>query len=215
MWRQPAIERNFDQLPEAFNGGIFRRNCVRSPPEPLRADNINSNPVAVEISLPNGDTLLNTDLLRHTALAFLFCSLCYTSGVNADQAYYRWTDAQGNMKISDRLPPQGVEYEKISTGASFHRPKFDDPAPSETSQTDAKKPGNASAASDAKNAEPKKPEFKKNPEVCERAKANLETLNTNARIRMRNDDGEFTYIDEAQKEAQKKAARDSMKRHCE
>ena len=57
--------------------------------------------------------------------------------------------------------------------------------------------------------------IEKNPEFCQRARENLETLNTAARIRMRDEDGELRYINEEEKEEQRQRAREAIATHCE
>ncbi|MCB1844411.1 MAG: DUF4124 domain-containing protein, partial [Halioglobus sp.] len=57
--------------------------------------------------------------------------------------------------------------------------------------------------------------IKKNPEFCQRARDNLETLDTKARIRVRNEQGEFSYIDEEEKERRREEAREAINIYCE
>lgn len=138
-----------------------------------------------------------------TTVAALSSSLA-----QAERVYYRWVDERGNPMHSDRPPPKGIDYEVVSTGSSFKRPVDADEGavPPEVEPS----PGN-----DFKAVKTKEPKFEKNPEFCQRGKDNLETLNTSARIRMRNEAGELTYIDEAEKELQKKQATDNIKMHCD
>ena len=57
---------------------------------------------------------------------------------------------------------------------------------------------------------------KKNPESCARATANLETLNTSARIRIRDPEtGELRFISEDEKELQRQKAVETIRVHCE
>ena len=39
----------------------------------------------------------------------------------AGQVFYRWVDDRGHTVHSDRPPPQGVDYEVVSTESSFSR----------------------------------------------------------------------------------------------
>jgi hypothetical protein len=55
----------------------------------------------------------------------------------------------------------------------------------------------------------------KNPEACARAQANLETLNTVARIRVVDEQtGEPRFLSEEEKETQRQRARDIIRIHC-
>ncbi len=60
-----------------------------------------------------------------------------------------------------------------------------------------------------------KPKIEKNPEYCQQARDNLQTLDTHARIRIPNEQGEYRYIDEAEKEEQRKLATETIAIHCE
>ena len=55
---------------------------------------------------------------------------------------------------------------------------------------------------------------RKNPEYCRRAQDNLEALDTFARIRIRDDKGEYRYIDESEKKAQRIQAQELIRMHC-
>lgn len=142
-------------------------------------------------------------LLVAAATATLF-----SSTTSADEVYYRWINDRGFPMLSDRPPPKGIDYEVVSTGSSFKRPvdAEEGAVPAEVEPS----PGNEFAKEEVK-----KPAIEKNPEFCARAKENLNTLNTSARIRMRNDAGELAYIDEGERNEQKKQAQDNIKAYCE
>lgn len=127
---------------------------------------------------------------------------------HAGKNHYRWIDDRGNPVHSDRPPPKGIDYEVISTDSSLVREVDADEGavPPEVEP----RVGNEFEPVDTASKEPEK-----NPEYCQRARENLETLNTVARIRLRNDQGEMRYIDEAEKEEQRKRARDTIAVHCE
>jgi hypothetical protein len=60
-----------------------------------------------------------------------------------------------------------------------------------------------------------KPVIEKNPEFCERAKDNLKQIDSHARIRMRNDQGEVRYLSDEEKAAEKEKALSSIEAYCE
>ena len=68
---------------------------------------------------------------------------------------------------------------------------------------------------DFEQVETKKVVIEKNSEYCQRARDNLATLSKNGRIRLRNDQGEYHYIDEAEKERQRKNAADAIAAYCD
>ena len=53
----------------------------------------------------------------------------------------------------------------------------------------------------------------KNPALCDQARANLDTLNSSARVRIRDDDG-LRYLSEEEKDIQRRKARDMAAVHC-
>ncbi len=131
-----------------------------------------------------------------------------TLQASAGETYYRWLDDRGNPVHSDRPPPKGVDYEVVTTGSSMVREVEGDQGavPPELES----KPGNEFDVVDSKPAVPAK-----NEEYCQRARENLETLNTRARIRMRDDKGEYYYLDEEQIKEQHQAALDAIESYCE
>jgi hypothetical protein len=143
------------------------------------------------------------------AFVFLTAALALSgSYASADQTLYRWTDEAGNPVNSDRPPPTGVEYEVISTSSSMVRKVDADEGavPLEV------KP---SASNDFEQVQTSKPKIEKNAEYCQRARDNLQSLDTSARIRLRDEQGEYRYIDEAEKAEQRERARDTIALHCE
>ena len=127
---------------------------------------------------------------------------------NAGRDYYRWMDERGNLVHSDRPPPKGVDYEVVSTGSSLTR------------QVDAEQgvvPAEVEprVGNDFKQADTKESRIEKNPEYCQRARDNLYLLDRVARIRLRNDQGEYRYIDEEEKDIQRQNAIDAIAVHCD
>ncbi len=130
----------------------------------------------------------------------------------AEKGYYKWNDARGNPHHSDRPPPAGVEYEFISTETGLTRR-----VSAEESRAAARNTGAASMpppAVDAPNAAEEQAQIEKNPELCDQARANLDTLNSKARVRIRDQDGTIRYLTPEEKEAQRQKARDLMAVHC-
>ena len=148
---------------------------------------------------------IRTCVLTAAAVLLIISSL----SANAGKDYYRWTDERGNPVHSDRPPPKGVDYEVVSTGSSLTR------------QVDAEegavpavtKPsvGNEFERMDTEQIQV----VEKNPEYCQRAQENLATLTTAARIRVRNDQGEYHFLDEEEKEARRQDARAGISTYCE
>jgi hypothetical protein len=148
---------------------------------------------------------IQTCVLTAAAVLLTISSL----SANAGRDYYRWMDERGNPVHSDRPPPKGIDYEVVSTGSSLTRQvdAEEGAVPAETKP----RVGNEFERVNTEQTQA----VEKNPEYCQRARENLATLNTAARIRVRNDQGEYRYIDEEEKEVQRQRARDSIAAHCE
>ena len=127
---------------------------------------------------------------------------------HAGETFYRWTDERGNPVHSDRPPPKGVDYQVVSTGSSLVRPvEADEGAvPLEIKSR---------AGNDFEKTDTKKAVIEKNPEYCQRARDNLATLSKNGRIRLRNDKGEYRYIDEEEKAGERQKAVNAIEDFCE
>jgi hypothetical protein len=128
---------------------------------------------------------------------------------SAGEVYYRWMDNRGNPVHSDRPPPKGIDYEVVSTGSSLMRPV--DAKEGAVPLEIVPRVGNDFEQVDTK----KVAKIEKNPEYCIRARENLQALDTFARIRLRNDQGEYHYIDEEEKEIQRQNAMDTIAVHCD
>ena len=139
------------------------------------------------------------------AIALATASLTSVAG----NTYYRWADDRGNPVHSDRPPPEGIDYEVVSTGSSLVRKVAaeEGAVPAETDSA----PGNEFDTYETAKAEAPK----KNPEYCQRAQANLNTLDSAARIRLRDENGEYRYLTQDEKETEKAKARDLVAVHCE
>ncbi|MEE4277503.1 MAG: DUF4124 domain-containing protein [Halieaceae bacterium] len=126
--------------------------------------------------------------------------------------YYRWKDERDRLVVSDR-PPQdpSIEYDVVSPRSSLVRrvSPGQGAVPPETTP----RPGNEFEQVETGGSTVT---VDKNPEACARAQANLETLNTTARIRIRDPEtGELRFISEEEKEVQRQKARDTIRVHCE
>ena len=59
------------------------------------------------------------------------------------------------------------------------------------------------------------PMVEKNPEFCERARENLQILDTKARVTIRNEQGEKHFLSAEEKAEQRQAALDTIAEHCD
>ena len=151
---------------------------------------------------------------RQTLVTATFAVGVLLSGLSgpalAEKGYYRWTDVNGNQHHSDRPPPSGYDYEFVSTESGLRRQVIasdaeEGTAPPQTwEEPEAPEP----------NVAEQQAAVEKNPAYCDQARANLDTLNSKARIRLRNPDGEITYLSGEQKEVERQKALDMISIHC-
>ena len=120
--------------------------------------------------------------------------------------HYRWQNEQGEAVYSDRPPPKGVDYEVLSTGSSFKREVSGEEGavPLSTDST----PSNQF---DQKNTASKN---KKNPEMCQRAKTNLEALTSSDSVRVRNAQGEVRLLNPEEMEIERQTAKAQISVYC-
>ncbi|MFK8042942.1 DUF4124 domain-containing protein [Congregibacter sp.] len=146
------------------------------------------------------------------ALACVCAILITVSSASAADTYYRWKDEQGKLVVSDRPPvSEEIEYEVVSQRSSLIRRV--QPGEGAVPKEVTPRPGNEFTQVDSRQEEMEV--VAKNPESCARAKANLETLNTAARIRIRDKTtGELRFISEEEKETQRQKAQDTIRVHC-
>ena len=158
---------------------------------------------------------LPTGLFSRVAMTALLVALITPVSFDAHAAdtYYRWKDSRGKMVVSDRPPTDSsVDYEVVSQRSSLVRrvSAGEGAVPPEVTP----RPGNEFEQVDTRQEQLEA--VPKNPESCERAKANLDTLNTSARIRIRDQEtGELRFLSEDEKETQRQKARDTIRVHCE
>ena len=145
------------------------------------------------------------------AVLFAVVSSLPGSALSAETGYYKWTDKQGNPHHSDRPPPPGVEYEFVGKDSGFRRHVTE-----EESLREAQSPSWAprTPPRTGPKTDQQAPDLEKDPALCDQAKANLDTLDSSARVRLRDADGSVRYLTEEEKEAQKKRALKMMARHC-
>lgn len=140
-------------------------------------------------------------------IASLFSTLVVMSlNSYADKSgYYRWSDDEGKIHFTQQ-PPNGRTsvFIKTSSGRSLDS----DVSASESS---------VDVAGNGDEAIPEKMEVlpAKNPELCTKAKTNMQSLAANgARIRISNADGSSRFLNSEEINEQKNRAQEVIKIHC-
>lgn len=127
----------------------------------------------------------------------------------ADNNHYRWIDDRGNPVYSDRAPPKGVDYEVVAAGSGLKRvvDAEEGAVPPEVEP----RVGNEFDQVDTMTAK----RSKKNPELCERARKNLEALTSSDQVKVRNDQGEARLLTPEEMEVQRQTAKAQISVYCE
>jgi hypothetical protein len=126
----------------------------------------------------------------------------------AGTTHYRWLNERGHPVHSDRPPPKGVDYEVITTGSGLKRvvTAEEGAVPPEVTP----RVGNDFDPVDEDEAR----RSKKNPELCSRARSNLEALTTKSKVIMRNDQGEERVLSEEEIESEREKAEALVSVYC-
>jgi hypothetical protein len=148
-------------------------------------------------------------------LALALSAGLWASAAPGADSYYRWRDEQGNLVISDRPPAASIDYEVVSSGSN--RLRRVSPGDGPATGSDGATAGQEKASEDEPGNETIAVEVlpERDPELCERARQNLETLNSAARIRVKDANGELRYLSDEERESQRKNALDTIEVHCE
>lgn len=121
--------------------------------------------------------------------------------------HYRWINDRGDPVYSDRPPPKGVDYEVISSGSTFKRVVAGEEGavPLDTTPTPSNQFDKVSTEQKSK----------KNPEMCQRARANLEALTSSDQVKIRNNQGEIRMLSPEEMEVERQTARAQISVYCQ
>lgn len=151
--------------------------------------------------------------------ALLWVAIGFSAAAQGADNYYRWKDERGNLVVSDRPPDASIDYEVFSTASNRIRRvnPGEGAVPAETTS----RPGNrfqaGDSADDGRTMESVAIEIvpEKDPDLCDRARRNLDTLETAARIRVRDEAGELHYLTEDDIATQRQNALDNIDVYCD
>ena len=149
------------------------------------------------------------DLAMRTGTRYLLAVLLVaTPQLLAAQVVYRWTTEEGEVRYSDRPPAPGTAYERLndSTWRQPQRPVAE--AKPTQSSPDERQTETESAPERAQAA------VEKDPLLCQKARQNLWEMDHSARIRIIGDDGSYRFLDEEEKEAERRKARQVIDLNC-
>ena len=161
-------------------------------------------------------TLADTGNVMKKALVLALLLLLGPLPLAAEQ-FYKWTDESGNTHYSQN-PPPGVEAQTLdirtrSPGPRRQANQGDNP---QSNAQDDRDDGQQSTESEEGEARPDREAVAEaRRRNCERAKEALETLANNARVQVRDDDGQRRYLSPEEKESQRKRYAKMRDENCE
>lgn len=123
--------------------------------------------------------------------------ICLSQGSFAAKVY-TWTDENGVTHYGEH-PPKGVNAKKINARTGHSEPT---PAPAAATPEST-----AEAAQEAPNY--------KDPERCDAARKNLDTLTSGARIRIPDENGNMRYLADDEREAKVAETEKIIEESCE
>jgi hypothetical protein len=135
----------------------------------------------------------------------------------AGETYYRWTDEQGNIVMSDRPPSApGIDYKTVVTSGPSLRPTSpqnsaavkNSPAPVAPYTREGNKPEDSRSAVS-------QPRVERDPEACAQAKRALQELDNRPRVRVYDETGELKYLSDEEKAELRRRAELTVELHCE
>ena len=142
------------------------------------------------------------------ALALLLATINWSVQAPAGSTHYRWINERGDPVYSDRPPPEGVDYEVVSAGSTLKRSVSADEGavPLEVEP----RVGNEFEQIDTADKGPRK-----NPELCARARTDLEALTSADQVKVRNDQGEVRLLSPEEMQIERARAQEQVKVYCD
>lgn len=152
--------------------------------------------------------------IKNTVLGMLLLPLLLIGESSAE--IYKWVDAEGNVHYGQQRPNDAnaekldIQQEPTTT---FRSGTKESVKAEETAQDGEQQPAEEPAAQEEKKVETPA-EKKQRLAACARAKKSLATMKSIGRIRSKDEDGNYSYLSQQQKEAKMKQARDLIKKYC-
>jgi hypothetical protein len=161
--------------------------------------------------------------LRASALPALLCAMCLTLLAQPAAAQWKWRDANGRVTVSDLPPPRDVPPQNIlqrpdtvvrpaamPASAAASAPT---PAPAVDRELQARRDAAAQEQAAREKAEAAKLADQR-AENCRNARQHLAALDSGQRLARFNDKGEREILDDRQRAAESRRARDVIASDC-
>ena len=136
-------------------------------------------------------------------LTLLMVFLCTLSAATLSKDFYRWKDSEGVTHYSS-VPPKEGDSTKVR--ATNTKAPVDGYSPANSKEPDS--------AASAEAAPPSAEQQEKARQLCEAAKKNAKTLQEKNRIRIKDDQGEYRYLDTNEIAQKLKTAQKIIEQEC-
>lgn len=140
--------------------------------------------------------------------ALVVIPACLIASSGYADSYYRWKDENGQIHYGSR-PPQGVEAVKIKTYGGGTSTESNTPDQASNSGSDS---ADGDSGSQSETAQRISAERK---QQCDNEKQRLSTLESSARIRMKNDDGSTKYLSPEEQAKEISTSKEFLKNACQ
>lgn len=147
---------------------------------------------------------------RFALLGAVLTALVLASSIQAAGKYYKWVDAAGVVHYGENPPdPSKAQLVNVKVGSS----RDEAVKAQEENRAKAEAQGQQAAA-DAEQNKVSEENAKIVEENCKIYKQNLSALKNSARIREKDEKGEYRYLTDEEKAAREKAAESYIKDNC-
>lgn len=135
------------------------------------------------------------------AIATFVVLCCLALPGMAGDTYYRWTNKDGSTEYTKQQPPEGIPYTEVTplgVGKGSAPVK-------QAAKAEEQTAGGEGEATE---------QPKKDPKLCKQARDNLNTLQAHERIRIVDEKGEPTVLNEEQRQEQIQRAKKIIDKNC-
>lgn len=136
------------------------------------------------------------------------------------QEFYRWTDANGQLHISQNPPTKAVQYEVVTlqelSKQQLHKPKAAETTKqATTSSTTSQQPAALDQQVEQLNKQAEQLQQQLDAQRCQTAQRNKASLQRQAPVFTTDADGQQTFLDDEQRAVQLEVAEEEISRFCQ
>ena len=151
-------------------------------------------------------------------LYLLLAALCLGLALPAGAQIYKWKDASGKTVISDQPPPCQLPVVKQNDSSPAAQTDPAQTSPAQPSLADRElefRKRQKETRENAEKAEKEAAAAAQREKDCQTARGQLQSLESGARIALRNDQGERYFMDDAQRAQEAERTRQFVETQCQ